>query len=138
MTKFLKVNRVAAILMLAAGMSLECQMAFAGPDAEQEAATVISIAPDETPAAADASAQAADVTPDGVAVPESAAQGDTANAGKDAKKPEQKETLAATHIPSTNPDDVNKHPAWRKRDANKAIGELRKLKGQLMLQGASE
>lgn len=136
MTKILKMRWTALVLMLAASMSLECQMAFAEPDAEQ-GSTVISVEQNETSAAADASTQAADAkSPDaksavsGVAAP--AAPGESANA----QKPENKAAQADSRILSTNPEDANKHPAWRKREANKAHSNLKALRESMRQQGA--
>lgn len=138
MKRFLKMGRGAVVLMLAASVPLVCQMAVAEPEGGQDAqdAIVISVEQDEVSSAADANTQSTDATvaESGVA-PEQAVRDDTANAGQDASRPEQKRTQLAAGIPSTNPDDANKHPAWRKREANKAIGELRKLKNQMMQQG---
>jgi hypothetical protein len=120
---------------LAATIPLECQMAFAEPDAEQ-GSTVISIEQNETLAATDTGTQAAEAKPAASGVPNSSTQGDTANAGKAALQPPKKGTQASPSIPSTNPDDANKHPAWRKREANKIIVDLPKIKKSMMEQGA--
>jgi len=134
MSNFLKMSRAAAVLMLIAAMSLECQMVFAEPDAEQDA-TVIIVDQNETLAAADEGTQAVDVNPAGADASDPSAQDDTANAEKAAKKPEKKGKEADASIPGTNPEDASKHPAWRKREAKKSIGDLKENRRLLMEQG---
>jgi hypothetical protein len=47
-------------------------------------------------------------------------------------QPPSKTSAAA--IPSTNPDDVKKHSAWRKRKADAQKSELQALKRQMIKQ----
>lgn len=139
MANILKMCRTAAVLMLAASMSLECQMVFAEPDAEQDA-TVISAEQNETSAAAGASTQATDAkSPDALSAESGASapavHGATANSEKAAQQPETNGVQPASKIFSSNQDDANKHPAWRKREANKAKGNLPALR-RSMQQGS--
>lgn len=104
MVKLLKINRAAALLMLAANMPLNCQMAFAEPTSSVGS--------------------------------NSSTQGVANNTGTTARQPKKNGNHAEARIPSTNPDDANKHPAWRKREANKNIVNLPKIKKSMMEQGA--
>lgn len=137
MAKLLKTNCSAALLVFAASMLLDCGVAFAEPDAQQEA-IVISDEQIGAPAAADSGTQAvadksADVLPAASGVPPT----DTGNAGKDAATPDQKAAgQPDARILSSNPDDANKHPAWRKREANKILTDLPKIRRSMMQQGA--
>jgi len=126
MNRFLEMGRAVAVLMLVTSIPLGVNLAFAEPDAEQE---VIAIEQDES------SGADADTLSAVSAVSDAANQDDTANAGKVAKKPEKKGKQADASILSANPDDANKHAAWRKREADKAISNMQTLRHSLMQQG---
>lgn len=127
MNKSLRLGHAAMVLVMAAGIPLVSHQAFAETAAEQDAAVLI--VDQEESLATDADAMAA-----ASGVPDAADQSDAGNAAKEAKKPEKTGKQAEASIPSGNPDDANKHPAWRKREADKAKGDLQTLRRSLMQQ----
>jgi hypothetical protein len=52
----------------------------------------------------------------------------------DAPQSQSPSKTSAITIPSTNPDDANKHPAWRKRKADAQKGDLQALKHRMKKQ----
>lgn len=128
MNKLLETSMAAAVLALAASVPLGIHLAFAEPDSEQEA-TMALVDQEEPMTDADALAAAS-------SVPDAATQGDAVSIGKEAKKPEKTGKQADASIPSANPDDANRHTAWRKREANKAKSELQNIRRSMMQQGS--
>lgn len=118
-----RVGRAVKALIFAAGISL-CGAVFA-----EEDAAVAPAVQEEAAMADEQDMQAVS------AVPEAATQGDAAAADKDAKKPEKKGKEADASIPSANPEDANKHAAWRKREANKVKTDLPNIRRSMMQQG---
>lgn len=179
MCKYLSVCRTALALMLAAGLQMECQLAWAWPDKDKQeektdksgndpmvfslpsfklpvnsfgansqtgtAAPPVSHEADQQQVTPHAPSQAQAAMPDMNAAQSqetgqsSGASGVNAPVENTAPPPQQttgmKGKEAEPSIPGANPDDANKHPAWRKREADKSIGNMQNVRRSLIQQG---